>query len=339
MLKHGLLVIITAGLGLLITPWMRKLAFGLGAVDEPGGRRVHLAQVPRFGGLAVLIAVLAVLSIGMLADRSLSEVFLGSAWGWGWLLVGALIVAATGAVDDVRSLSPVLKGGLQVIAGAMALVGGHSIIALIDPFTGNPVELGWLSTPLTLLWIVGITNAFNLIDGLDGLAAGAALIATVTVWAISLATGHLDVALLAAALVGALAGFLYYNFNPASIFLGDSGSLFLGYVLSVLSLQVSRTGTTDVIILVPLLALGLPILETLLTILRRALQALRVFRETPAQNKYRVFVTGVASLFRPDQDHIHHRLVAWGFTQRRAVLVLYGVCAMLGISAFLAIAG
>lgn len=300
---------------------------------------MHAVQVPRLGGLAVLVAVLGAVSLVMLADRGLRDILLGPGLGWHWLLAGTLVVVAAGAVDDVRGLTPVPKVGLQLLAGAMALAGGYSITAFIDPLTGGRIEWGWLSAPLTLLWVVGVTNAFNLIDGLDGLASGAAVIATATLWAISLTIGRVDVALLAAVLVGALAGFLYYNLNPASIFLGDSGSLLLGYVLSVLSLQASRTETADVIILAPLLTLGLPILDTLLTLMRRVLQALRMLREAREDNRSHAFVTGFASLFHPDQDHIHYRLLGLGLTHRRAVLVLYGVCVVLGMTAFLAIGG
>jgi len=190
---------------------------------------------------------------------------------------------------------------------------------------------------LTLLWVVGITNAFNLIDGLDGLAAGVALIAAGTLFVVSLAGGRAEVAAVAAALAGALAGFLYHNFNPASVFLGDSGSLLVGYVLSVLSIQAAQKGATAVVILVPILALGLPIMDTLLAMIRRVLGALHVVQLDSERNEYRFLVVGSASVFRADREHIHHRLLSMGLTHRRAVLLLYGVCVALGLLAFLAV--
>ena len=150
------------------------------------------------------------------------------------MLAGALVVTATGAVDDIWDLMPVQKLALQSLAGVMVLASGFGLTVVAAPFTGGSIQLGWLAAPLTLLWVVGMTNAFNLIDGLDGLATGVALIASATAWAVSLATGRIDVATLAVVLAGASAGFLYHNFYPASIFLGDAGSLLLGYVLSVL---------------------------------------------------------------------------------------------------------
>ncbi|MFQ5668505.1 MAG: hypothetical protein ACE5I7_19035 [Candidatus Binatia bacterium] len=337
MLKYWLLGLTALSLALLLTPAAAALARWVGAVDEPDQRRVHTGRIPRLGGLAVFIAFVGAIGLGFLADQFLLTVFWGNKWPWGWLLGGALVVVACGTADDLLTLGPVLKLCFQLLAGFMVLAAGCGIALITNPLTGTGIELGLLAVPLTLLWVVGITNAFNLIDGLDGLAVGVGLIASATLFLVSLAGGRVDVALLAVALAGALAGFLYYNFNPASVFLGDSGSLLLGYLLSVLSIQAAHKGATAVVILVPLLALGLPIMDALLAMIRRLLRALRVVRPDLERNEYRFLVLGPTSLFRADRDHIHHRLLALGLTHRRAVLLLYAVCLALGTLAFVAV--
>ncbi len=337
MLKYALLGATAVMLGLLLTPVVRWLALRLGAVDEPGGRRIHGGRIPRLGGLAVFAAFVTTMAIGYAFDRLFHDVFLGYGWAEGCVFAGAVVVVTAGVVDDIWSLGPLPKLGFQILAGAMALAGSCGIETITNPFTGGLIQLGWLAVPATLLWVVGITNAFNLIDGLDGLAAGVSLIAAATLFVVSTAAGRIEVAVLSVVLAGTLAGFLCYNFNPASIFLGDSGSLLLGFLLSVLSIESAQKGATAIVILVPILALGLPIMDTLLAMLRRLLRALRVVRTDPERNEYHFFVIGSASVFRADRDHIHHRLLALGLTQRRAVLLLYGVCVALGVLAFLAV--
>jgi UDP-GlcNAc:undecaprenyl-phosphate/decaprenyl-phosphate GlcNAc-1-phosphate transferase len=314
------LALTAAGVALLATPPIGVLARRLGAVDTPGPRRVHAHPVPRLGGVALLLAGLATLQIAPLVGvRALDRLQAGG-WHLGWLLGGALVVVAAGAVDDVRDLPPLPKLGLQIVAAGVALGGGYGLRGFTNPFGGGYVEFGALGSVLTLAWIVTITNAFNLIDGLDGLAAGVALIASTTLFAVSLAQGRTDAAALWATLGGTLVGFLRYNFNPASIFLGDSGSLLLGYLLGVLSIQSLQKGATAVIVLVPILALGLPLMEVVLTLFRRT------------------FFSGVASVFRADREHIHHRLMGQGMTHRRAVLTLYAVCVAFSALSFVAVA-
>lgn len=308
-----------AFLALLVTPVVRPLAIGLGAVDEPGGRREHVGRVPRLGGVALLVAVLGALTSGRLLGFPVFQQLLSRGWKLDWFIAGVLIIVCVGIIDDVRTLGPLPKLGGEVLAAGVALAGGYGFDAITNPFTGGLVGLGAFGKLLTLLWIVGITNAFNLIDGLDGLAAGVGVIAASTIGAIATLQGRPDVALLSATLAGALLGFLCFNWGPASIFLGDSGSLLLGYVLSLLALQGLQKGPTLVVLLVPVLALGFPIVDTLVTVLRR-------------------FVgEGSAAVLRGDREHIHHRLVTRGMTPRQAVLLLYIVSGALGVLAFLAV--
>jgi UDP-GlcNAc:undecaprenyl-phosphate GlcNAc-1-phosphate transferase len=313
---YGLQFATATALALLATPAVRAAAAHLGAIDVPGDRRVHRNRVPRLGGLAVVAAMLAALAIGVAVGGVKP---LGELPQLLWLLAGTLSVVTIGAIDDVRSLGPWPKLAVEVVAGVMALAGGYGFSAVTNPFTGGYIALGVFGAPITLLWIVGITNAVNLIDGLDGLAAGVGVIAAVTLIVVAQMQERPEAGLLAATLAGALVGFLVYNFHPASIFLGDSGSLVVGFLLSVLSIQAQGKGSTIVVVLAPLLVLGLPIIETGLSMLRRFSAA------------------GASGIFRADQEHIHHRLLRRGLSQRRAVLLLYAVSVLLSALAYLAI--
>jgi UDP-GlcNAc:undecaprenyl-phosphate GlcNAc-1-phosphate transferase len=305
---------------LLLTPLVRALALRVRAVDEPGERRVHLRPVPRLGGLAILGSCLVTLSLAPRFGVPAYALLIGEGRHLRWLLGGIFVTVGTGAFDDVRGLHPLPKLGLQLVAAAMAVVGGYGLAGITNPFTGAWIEFGVLGVVATIVWIIAITNALNLIDGLDGLAVGVAMIASGTLLVLALAEGWFGAAYLWTTLLGALAGFLCYNFNPASIFLGDSGSLLLGYLLAVFAIPSREKGAAAVIALVPVLALGLPIMEVVLTLLRR------------------VLLTGVASVFHPDREHIHHRLIGRGMSQRGAVLTLYGVCVAFSAVAFLAVA-
>jgi len=247
------------------------------------------------------------------------------------LVASFAIIVIVGILDDVYSLSPRTKFFIQVGAGTLAYFGGMQISQITHPSDAGVLQTGFLSFPLTILWIVGVTNAFNLIDGLDGLASGVALIASMTITALALISDNRgpEIALVALALGGAAAGFLPYNFNPAKIFLGDSGSLFLGFTLAVLSIQSSTKGTTAFEILVPLLTLGLPIMDVMLSMTRRFLRSF-----LPKQGMAVSLFRKLAGMFQADKGHIHHQLVGQGFSQRKVAFCLYIISCLFGAVAF-----
>lgn len=307
----GLLVLIGAAAvvgSLVLTPVVIRLGTRFDLVGKPdGNRHIHDRPIVRIGGIAVfagtcvglLAATIAALVAGEFAMLDVAH----RPFLWA-LAVGAVIMFVTGVLDDAFDLRPRHKLAAQVLGAIIVYYAGFRINILSLGF-GVDVEVGWLGLPLTVLWIVAVTNAYNLIDGLDGLATGIALIALIAVSFAAGMLGRTEVLLVSIALSGALLGFLPYNFNPARIFLGDSGSLFIGFMLAVLSVHGSMKSTTAVLTIVPLLALGVPLIDMGLSILRRWLRG--------------------SPVFGADARHIHHRLVAFGLTHRRAVVVLYGL--------------
>ena len=297
---------VAAVVALISTPVVRSLAFRIGAVDVPkDNRRMHDHPIPRMGGLAIFFGfVLSVLVFLPLTPQLRS------------MLLGAVVIVILGIFDDIYALSAKLKFAVQIFAALLAVMGGNRIMMLsnINIFSSEPYwELGWLSYPITIFWIVGITNAVNLIDGLDGLACGVSTISSMTLLVIALIVSEPDVAVLTAALAGACIGFLPYNLNPAKIFMGDTGSTFLGFVLATVSIQGLFKFYTIISFAVPFLMLALPIFDTCFAILRR--------------------VSKGQSPMAPDRGHIHHRLIDMGFSQKQAVAVLYVISAILGLSA------
>ena len=297
---------------LLLTPAVRFAAHRFGVLDHAlTSRKIHGRPVARLGGVAIAVAFylpLAVLTV-FRAFSAAGEPFLFADQRLTvGLLVGGAFMAAVGLLDDVRGAPAGLKLAAQVAAAVFAWWMGFRIDSLASPF-GAPLVLGVLSLPFTVLWVVGVTNALNLIDGLDGLAGGVALSAVLVTFVAALLQGHAQVALVAACLAGAILGFLRHNFNPASIFMGDAGSLFLGFVLAVVSVEAHVKSSAAVALVVPVVALALPIADTLLAMGRRWLRGMPVFRA--------------------DREHIHHRLLALGLTQRQVALALYGVCVVL----------
>ncbi len=226
--------------------------------------------------------------------------------------MGGIVIAALGIFDDLKGAGAKKKFLVQFAVAAGMYAAGFRIDLIANPF-GASIQLGWLGLPFTMLWIAGVVNAMNLIDGLDGLAGGVALIAISTTFAIAALRGEPLMILFTAALAGAVLGFLFYNFNPASIFMGDTGSMFLGFVLATTAIQTNQKSSTAVAIVVPIIALGVPIADTLLAMVRRAARG--------------------APLFQADRGHIHHRLIDLGLSHRQAVLVLYGTSVVLGCAA------
>ena len=311
MLILGIILTVAALASVVITPMVARVAAGLEIYDAPDGdRRVHTRPVPRVGGVAVFVASVLGLSAWALVRVRGSGM---SAHEWNFLfgvVSGGAILFVAGLVDDVRGLRPAAKLVAQVAAASAVYALGLRV-ELLSLGNTSQLALGWLSFPLTLVWIVGVTNAFNLIDGLDGLATGIALVALTTTLLVAVSLGNMDVVVVCVAMIGALLGFLVYNFNPARIFLGDSGSLYVGFMLAVLSIHGSLKSATAVLTIVPLFALALPLLDTSLAVVRR-------------------FLRGVP-LATADARHIHHRLLALGLTQRRAVLVMYVLATVLAI--------
>jgi UDP-GlcNAc:undecaprenyl-phosphate/decaprenyl-phosphate GlcNAc-1-phosphate transferase len=290
---------------ILLTPLVRRFARELGVLDHPGERRVHALAIPRLGGIAITAAFFVPLLALFSLETAVAQVFFAHPMRTLGLALGGLLVCGIGIIDDVRGVRAWHKLCVQVAAACIAYVCGYRIDAVALPFLGH-LPMGIFALPITVLWITAIINAINLIDGLDGLAGGVAFFACVTNFVVGVINRDPIVMLMSASLGGALLGFLLYNFNPASIFMGDSGSLFLGYVLATMSiLGNSVKSSTTVAILVPFIAMGLPIIDTLFAMLRRFLER--------------------RPIFSPDQGHIHHRLLALGLTHRRAVLILYGL--------------
>ena len=291
---------------LISTPVVRTLAFRVGAVDVPkDARRMHDHPIPRMGGLAIFFGFI----LSVLLFLPLTEQLRG-------MLLGAVVIVILGIFDDIYALPAKPKFLVQILAALIAVLAGNRIFFLsnVNVFSSDPYwYLGWLSIPISVFWIVGITNAVNLIDGLDGLACGVSTISSMTMLVIALMVSEPDVAVLMAALAGACLGFLPYNLNPARIFMGDTGSTFLGFILAVVSIQGLFKFYTIISFAVPFLMLGLPIFDTTFAILRRLAKG--------------------QSPMTPDRGHIHHRLIDMGFSQKQAVAVLYLISAILGLSA------
>lgn len=302
----------SAMLSLFLTRAVRDVAIRRGWVDEPDAdRKLHEKPIPPVGGLAIALSTMVGIAIAV-ATPTLVGLRLRLELPQLFSFVGlSLAMMLVGLWDDVAGLTAQRKFALQVLVGSAAWAAGIRI----EGWEAAGLHFGMLSLPITLLWIVGITNAFNLIDGIDGLAAGAALFATLALLVVSIVTGQLAVAAMLAAVAGASAGFLRYNFNPASIFLGDSGSLFLGFILSVLSIQSSQKSAVAFAVAVPIVSLGLPVLDTIVVIFRR------LIRRQP--------------LFHGDRRHIHHMLLDRGMSPREVVIWLYAICGLLGVLSML----
>jgi UDP-GlcNAc:undecaprenyl-phosphate GlcNAc-1-phosphate transferase len=301
---------------LITTPVIRRLCERYKLLDVPlDGRRIHRRAVPRLGGVALYFSCLVALSMLPFVDNLLTQTLSGFKSEFFTLFVPATLVLLLGAYDDLHGTNATVKFlGLGLIATLFYAMGGR-IDALSIPLVGSVQLPTVVSFVVTVVWLVGIANAFNLIDGLDGLASGAALFSSLVILAVSVSQERSLTIVVALVLCGALAGFLRYNFNPASIFLGDSGSLFTGFLLAALSVLGTQKATTAVAIVVPILAFGFPVVDTTMTMARRLVSRKPVFQG--------------------DNEHIHHMLLARGWSQRRAAIVLYGVCALFGLVALI----
>lgn len=311
-LTYCLTFVVSLLAGLLATRHVRNFAVRHRiAVSDSRDRDVHVLPVPRVGGAAIFLAFAAIVAAVLILQRVVrapavipTDVVLR-------IVFPATLVFALGLYDDLFSASPWLKLGVQALAAVPIYVSGLRVVS-IPVLAGHHNFNALLSFVATLLWILLITNAFNLVDGLDGLAAGSALFSTLIMFVMALMNAHVGVAILALALVGSITGFLRFNFSPATIFLGDSGSLFIGFLLSVFALATQSKSSTMLAVAIPIISFGLPIMETGLSVVRR-------------------FLSG-QPVFRADREHIHHKLLERGFTQREAVLILYvvsGGCALL----------
>ncbi|MBQ9764190.1 MAG: undecaprenyl/decaprenyl-phosphate alpha-N-acetylglucosaminyl 1-phosphate transferase [Phascolarctobacterium sp.] len=287
----------------VLTPYIKKLAFKIGAVDKPDNRKVHQRIMPRLGGLAIYIAFV----VACVASLELS-------WDVFGILLGGTLIVALGVADDVYQLPAKVKL-LGQIAAACVLVLFDIRIEWVNNPLGGYFYLDMLSIPFTIFWVISFTNVVNLIDGLDGLAAGVSAIASLTVILVAIQMGYFHVAILTAALAGAIIGFIRYNFNPATIFMGDTGSMFIGYMLAAISIYGAVKTAATIALIVPAIALGLPILDTAFAIMRR-------------------YVNG-RPIFQPDKGHLHHRLLDKGMSHKEAVLFMYGITAVLCIGAVL----
>ncbi len=318
----------------MLTPIVRDVAVRLGAVDKPGERKIHRLPVPNLGGVSVFLSVCLTIFIA----HELQLISGGVIFGVGEpteILWGIVIVFLIGVYDDLNPVPPWVKFLFQCIAAGIVIWSGIRI-DVISIFGSGSINPGIFAVPLTFLWIVGLTNAFNLIDGLDGLAAGLGIIAATTSAIIFFIAGAApSEGALLLILAGALAGFLRYNFHPASIFLGDSGSQVIGYMLATLSVAGSQKAAIALPVIIPLLVFGLPILDTLLSMLRRAGKELRSRPED--RISLTRWIHSMKRMSVADRDHVHHRLLAMGLTHRAAVLMLYGLASGLSLLAFIAV--
>ncbi len=287
---------------LLLTPPVRQLAIRLNAMDAPDKRKVHKIAMPRMGGLAIFLSFW----IAAMTTQPITRELLG-------FFVGSCFIVASGIWDDMKGIRPAVKIAFQAAGAAAVIAAGIEVTFITSLFAGGPVALGWLAIPLTAAWIIGMTNAINLVDGLDGLAAGISGIAAISIGIISWMEGFPSVGILALILGVSSLGFLKYNFHPAKIFMGDTGALFLGYALAVLSTMGLTKMATTVSLFLPIVVLGVPIMDTMFAIIRRFLNR--------------------KPIFAADKDHLHHRLLAMGFSHPKAVLVVYSVCLFLSLSA------
>ncbi|WP_141432903.1 glycosyltransferase family 4 protein [Bacillus sp. 03113] len=288
---------------ILLTPLVKQLAFKIGATDKPNQRKVHQKIMPRLGGLAIYLSFL----IGILIIQPIEEVHLP-------IVIGSAIIILTGIVDDIKELSPKIKLLGQIVAAFIVVVIGGMNVEFINLPFGGKIDFGFLSIPFTMIWIIGITNAINLIDGLDGLASGVSTIALFSIAGMAALFGNPYVVVIALIVAFSTLGFLVFNFHPAKIFMGDSGALFLGYIIAVLSI-LGFKNVTFISLVIPVIILGVPISDTFFAIIRR--------------------VVNKQSISAPDKSHLHHCLLRIGYSHKQTVLLIYAMSAIFSLAAFI----
>ncbi len=314
--EHAIVLAVAAGVTLAMTPVARLVGLRWGIVSHAGGRHVHQGSIPRIGGVGMFAGLMAAVAVRLAGELV-----------WGWqpaltqkgspalaVLAGTVVMFAVGLLDDVIDLSAGKKFLGQLVAAAITVAGGVRIDFFSDPFSGGIVLLGVLAVPITLLWMVSFANIVNLIDGLDGLAAGVAAIAAISLFALAAESNQPIAAFMAVVIVGVCVGFLRYNFHPASIFMGDSGSLLLGFALACIALTGVMKSVAAIALVVPILIVGVPVFDTLSAIIRRKRHG--------------------RPIGEADKGHIHHRLLARGFSQRQTVIIIYVWSAALAIGGY-----
>lgn len=321
-IEHYPLLFLVALLAtLLATPLAKCIAQHLGAIDKPDERRINKVPIPRMGGIGIALGLVAAVAVQVAGTKLLGwpTVFVPHMQLQGvdykLLTVAVVIVFLTGAIDDVRNLKPRQKLLGQILAACVAAASGLVIGNVANPFTADLIPIGWLAYPITVVYLVAFTNVINLIDGLDGLAAGITAISCAAMFYLSYEAHQIDAAVLACILAGCCLGFLRYNFNPASIFMGDCGSNMLGFLLGVIALLgVNRVAAATTLI-VPLVIAGVPIIDTFAAIVRRR--------------------RGHTAISQADTGHIQHRLIKQGFDQKQAALMIYGWSILLAAGAII----
>lgn len=308
MWKYIGIFLLSSVISWIFTPAAKRIAFKLGAIDVPRDkRRVHKRPIPRMGGLSIYVSFLTCSLVFSRFDKTVIGIMLG----------GTLILIM-GILDDIKSLKPFQKLLFQIGAAIILILFNIKVENITVPFfaKGGTIDIGYVGILVTILWVVGITNAINLIDGLDGLACGIGLISSLTLFGVALMSSRDMAVLLTVILSGACIGFLPYNFNPASIFMGDTGSQFLGFILAAISIQGALKSAAALAAAVPILALGLPIYDTLFSMVRRKIN-----------NR---------PIMEADRGHLHHRLMDMGFSQKQVVIIMYCLSGILGLTSLLA---
>ncbi len=289
---------------LALTPVAIKLAIRYNIVDIPNQRKIHTKPTPRMGGVAIYAAfVIGALLLGVYTRQVAA------------LLIAGSIVFFTGLLDDFRDISPWVKLGGQIVAALVLVYFGFTVRFITNPFNGSIISLGWFSIPITVLWLAGISNAVNLIDGMDGLSSGVSAIAALSTAVVCISQGEFVAAALAGVLAVSALGFLPWNFNPAKTFMGDCGALFLGFILGALALMGLSKGATVISVFIPFMILGVPVFDTFCAIIRR------IFLRKP--------------IFEADKMHLHQTLLSLGLTQRQTVLAIYVLALVMGVCAVL----